>query len=186
MWHTIVFTATEFSNYFALRDHPDAQGEIAAIARLIRQAYDESEPRKLEDGQWHLPYVDDDEYTDVFDGIRFSAARCAATSYNRQNARNPEKEIERYDQLRSGGHMSPLEHQATPFREDERVLRHVLQLKTSEESRRLLSASHGRERLSTVENEIRRSLEFSGNLRGWRQHRKDVPFEYNFALVREA
>jgi len=179
MWHTIVLTGTEFDNFFALRDHPEAQGEIATIARAMREAYDESVPKELGYGDWHLPYVDEGEFSDTFDAIRSSAARAAAASYGRQRNKNPVKELERYEDLRSGGHMSPLEHQATPISQDEWALR-----------------SHGASEIQNFAptldsiddltvSQLVGSLEFSGNLRGWHPHRKDVPHEDNFGTLRE-
>lgn len=178
MWHTIITTATEWSNYFALRDHAEAQGEIATIARLIRAAYEASEPTQLNYGEWHLPLVDEDEFEDDFDAIRASAARTAAVSYNRQSARNPEKEFERYTQLRDGGHMSPLEHQARPFSKNEWAVRRHAQA----DARVMAKASEVSE-LSL--SQIIEGLNFNGNLRGWHAHRKDVPFEDSFADVRK-
>lgn len=176
MWHTIVLTGTEFDNFYALRDHADAQGEIATIARLMRHAYQESNPKELDYGQWHLPYVDDDEFENVEDGIRSSGARAAAASYGRQNVKNPEKELERYEDLRSGGHMSPLEHQATPFEKGEWDL---IEAMTKDALSRTMSAGVG----ELVVHEKIAGMRFSGNFKGWRQHRKYVPSEDNFGAL---
>lgn len=176
MWHTIIVSATEWTNYFALRDHSEAQGEIATIARHIRAAFDASEPRLLESGQWHLPLVDDGEFETDFDAIRASGARCAAVSYNRQGLKNPEKEFERYGQLRSGGHMSPLEHQATPLSDGELSTRRLMGSVAKE-----LGTEIGLSPL--VIEQLVTSTKFCGNFRGWRQHRKDILNEDDFAKV---
>lgn len=183
MWHTIVLTATEFENYYALRDHPDAQGEIATIARLMHEAATAHEPTFLETHMWHLPYVKEGEFSSTFDGIRASAARCAASSYNRQRAeRAPEDEFARYDDLRGGGHMSPLEHQATPHSEDEHELREELAAAVDE------AISFARVQQQDIEPSLKLSppLYFSGNLRGYTQHRKQIEHEDNFGELRAA
>jgi hypothetical protein len=56
-WITVIITATEWSNFFALRDHPAAQGEFQQLARAMREAMDVHTPRELRHGQWHLPLV---------------------------------------------------------------------------------------------------------------------------------
>lgn len=180
MWHTIVLTGTEFENFFALRDHPEAQGEIAQIARLMRQAYEDSTPKQLEFGEWHLPYVKEGEFDQPFDGIRASAARAAAASYGRQYAEvAPEKEFGRYNDLVYKGHMSPLEHQGTPFSGAE----HTARTEAAMAARTRMYASLvvgdvNQPALNAVE-----SLNFSGNLRGWTQHRKQISHEANFGLI---
>lgn len=176
MWHTTIATGTEWDNYFALRIHPDAQGEIARIAALTKEAIEASEPQPLDYGEWHLPFVDPDEFKDTFDAIRASSARCAASSYNRQRVKNPAKEFDRYHDLRSGGHMSPLEHPATPFTSKDwhvrrRMARTALELGIA---------------IDTPDRQIAQlvdATEFLGNLRGWRQHRKDIPFEQDFSKI---
>ena len=177
MWHTGVFTGTEWDNYRGLRDHPDAQGEIATIARLAKQVIEESEPRTLKHGEWHLPYVEEGEFDDPSNGIKASAARCAAVSYNRQaSKRGFEIEAKRYDDLVSGGHMSPLEHQATPFSDQEIELR---------EAGANTLRSDG-ERLGFSDEHIAQlvdGLQFNGNLRGWLQHRKSIRHEGDVSQV---
>ena len=178
MWHTIVLTATDFDNFYALRDHPDAQGEITTIARLMHEAVSAHEPAFLETHMWHLPYVKEGEFSSTYDGIRASAARCAATSYNRQNAeQKPEVEFERYDDLKNKGHMSPLEHQATPHSEDEHELREELANYVNE------AVSFAKAQQQDIEPNLKLapSLFYSGNLRGFTQHRKQIEHEANFA-----
>lgn len=186
MWHTVVVTGTEFDNFYALRDHPEAQGEIATIARLMRLAHEASTPKPLAYGEWHLPYVEDGEFENAFDGVRASAARAAAVSYNRQHSKkDAEKEFARYKGLLSGGHMSPLEHQATPFSARElgarRSSSNVVQL--------LVKELYKNADLTTTEEVVgplhaADQLMFSGNLRGFTQHRKQILHESSFANLR--
>lgn len=174
MWHTIVITATEWDNFRALRDHPDAQGEIATIARHIRQAIETSTPRELGEGDWHLPFVEPGEFASVEDGIKASVVRCAATSYNRHEAKRPhDDEVKRYHGLVKGGHMSPLEHQATPFTRPEIIA-------CGNAANNLRSEGN---RLGLTKRQIDQrveGLQFLGNLRGWTSHRKEIPGESNF------
>jgi len=52
-----VVTATEYDNFFYLRNHKDAQPEIAELAKLMYDARCKSTPNDLKAGEWHLPYV---------------------------------------------------------------------------------------------------------------------------------
>lgn len=134
----VVVTATEYNNWFALRDHPDAQPEIQDLARRMKQAMDESIPKLLKPGEWHLPYINpvDWEYAHEFlkKGrltrdepwyeqkrdllIKVSVARCARVSYKAfDGTYSPiEKDLGLYEQLLVSEplHASPAEHQATP------------------------------------------------------------------------
>ena len=54
---SVVVTSTEWSNWYDLRFHPDAQPEIHNLARLMHEESEASIPVELKPGQWHLPYV---------------------------------------------------------------------------------------------------------------------------------
>lgn len=118
---SVIVTATEFDNFFQLRDHRDAQPEIRALARKMRDAmtdvYFEDKINKLEPGQWHLPYVrpTEMEYSDQIKQ-KISAARCARISYMTHEGKpsTVEQDIALYDQLivQKPAHASPIEHQA--------------------------------------------------------------------------
>jgi thymidylate synthase ThyX len=121
----VVVTATEWANFFELRDHEDAQPEIAVLARQMKASMDASTPQQLSPGQWHLPYVPDHERHELFDryrsnqgGCQVSAARCARVSYRTHDGAEPNrvKDQELYAKLAAGvpKHLSPTEHQATP------------------------------------------------------------------------
>lgn len=103
---TVVMTATEWKNFFRLRIHPKAEKHFNKIAGKIKAAIDNSVPKPLLAGQWHMPYLLDEERVlllnpevsivaktlglpeaDVW-GMsiqhmlkRISAARCARLSY---------------------------------------------------------------------------------------------------------
>lgn len=117
IWHTAIVTATDWDNFFALRDHEEAAIPMQRIARLMKEAMWESIPRHLDYGQWHLPLVGDFE-ADVANlqgqfGGRVSAGRCARSSYsNHRNPETPKESAARWEMLSSRGHWSPGEHPA--------------------------------------------------------------------------
>jgi hypothetical protein len=52
-----VTTGTEWNNFMALRNHPDAQPEFQLLASMMKSAMDSSKPEVLQSGDWHIPYV---------------------------------------------------------------------------------------------------------------------------------
>jgi len=118
-WHTVLVTSTEWNNFWALRDSEMAQPEIRTIARLAHKAFDYSVPDFLYEGQWHLPLIQPDEMhlaeADPEKWRQISAGRCARVSYETHNGvRDIEADIALCHTLASNGHMSPMEHVATP------------------------------------------------------------------------
>lgn len=124
----VIVTATEWDNFFNLRLHPDAQPEIQELARCMKEAMEASSPMLLKRGEWHLPYITEDEgisllldaeYTkfNIEKAIKCSVARCARVSYNNHDNSSPDinKDIALADKLLEAGHMSPFEHVATPM-----------------------------------------------------------------------
>lgn len=65
MMHVSVWTATAIENYFDQRVHPDAQAEIEAVARLMRDARNASVPVEIGPGEFHLPYIRDEDREQV-------------------------------------------------------------------------------------------------------------------------
>lgn len=118
LWHKVIFTANSFDHMFSQRIHPDAQAEIRIPATQLRDAIDASVPTLIESGEYHTPYVDDIEDLDLETRIKVSVARCARVSYlSHDGTRSIDKDIELYERLIAGNHMSPLEHVATPIGE---------------------------------------------------------------------
>lgn len=119
LMRTIV-TATEWGNFFHLRDHEDAQPEIRALAVAMRDAMEASTPKRLREGEWHLPYVLESEVRLVREEVlrMLSTARCARVSYLTHDGQTPDvdKDIALYERLVGSHpiHASPAEHQATP------------------------------------------------------------------------
>lgn len=153
-WHTVVVTATEWDNFFALRLSKDAQPEIRVTAELMQLAILASTPTRLKLGEWHLPYIFDEDreqysvtttkgdkslvWTEL---ARISAARCARVSYlTHDGKRDTVADIKLAVRLQKSGHMSPFEHVAYATK----------------------------------------SKGFEGNFRSWKQFRKLLPGEAVF------
>lgn len=135
MWHTVVVTSSKWDNFFAQRCSPLAQPEIRAAAEAMRDAIDASTPRQLtyesarivRDLRFteHLPFVTTVEgmWISISTLRAASTARCARTSYDHDDGREPnlEKDADLYRRLITARpmHASPLEHVATPARPDE-------------------------------------------------------------------
>lgn len=128
--YKVVFTATEFENFFKLRDHPDAQPEFQVLARAMRKALDNSEPMKIFPGEYHLPYIDrvrnDDGTLSYYsegvevsldDAIMISISCAAQASYRLLDMTlNKAKSIYKKLILSAPSHDSPREHQCTPMK----------------------------------------------------------------------
>lgn len=116
LWHTVIVTATEWENFFALRTAPNAQPEIRAVALRMRDAMAQSVPQPIEEGDWHAPLLQPDEAAlDTQTRKRVSAARCARVSYlTHDGVREVAKDLELCERLKTDRHLSPFEHVATP------------------------------------------------------------------------
>jgi thymidylate synthase ThyX len=69
MWHQVIVTGTEWENFFALRDHPDAEMHIRKLAHIMLQKANESNPKLLEPGDWHIPFI---EQIDILELERYA------------------------------------------------------------------------------------------------------------------
>lgn len=131
-------SATEYANFFALRAHPAAQQEFQVLAKLMLRAFLDNKPRALGPGEWHLPYINDEDrleamnlattFTSELPAIarlgleiikKVSVGRCARTSYvNQDGIRALADDIGLHDRLLNDvdkgdpGHFSPFEHVA--------------------------------------------------------------------------
>lgn len=161
MFITVILSATSFDNWFHLRDHRQAQPEIAWVARKMHQLYIENQPKRLRVGQWHLPLVTPQDCEDAgfqvfMDGKdkeqivellkKVSVGRCARVSYlTHDGRRDLAEDVALHDKLLAGMstddplHMSPFEHVAQALDDPN---------------------------------------EQSGNFRGWRQYRKMIKGEH--------
>lgn len=123
MFITVILTATEFDNWFHLRNHRMAQPEIAWVARSMWRQYEAplAAPQALAAGEWHLPLIDAAEVAQhpVETLKKIATGRCARVSYlNHAGQRDPADDIKLHDRLSAGpasgdpGHWSPFEHVA--------------------------------------------------------------------------
>jgi hypothetical protein len=156
---SLVVTATEWDNFFMLRDHPDADPTIRAVAVAVKEAIRKSQPTFLKPGEWHLPYIREDERVwsiPLVDMIKMSTARCARVSYLNHEGDSPsmEEDMNLYTRLMGSQpfHATPPEHQATPDRYMPSVVNGYMTKKWENPHEH-------------------------GNLYGWRQYRKMIPGE---------
>jgi hypothetical protein len=105
---------------------------IQAIAELMWDAYNESTPKQLKAGEWHIPF-EPDAYEAHFANrlglaefqeakIKIATARCARISYQTLGD-DPkidyEADLKLHDRLLEEGHMSPFEHCARIMNDQE-------------------------------------------------------------------
>jgi thymidylate synthase ThyX len=125
MWMTTIVSSTNWGNFYHLRRETDAnrnpfaQPELKLLADLSFEAKKKSQPEFLKEGEWHLPFVKNNSFTqsngyDLL--LKLSVARCARVSYLNHDGTVPsiEKDVELHDKLIRAPHASPFEHQATP------------------------------------------------------------------------
>jgi len=153
MWHTVIVSATDWSNFFALRCHPGAHPDIRQIAEMMKFVINGSEPKPMYEHDWHMPLIDHDDINMTMKMIdedvyqydnellkKISVGRCARVSYlTHDGKRDHNADINLHDKLLSDGHMSPFEHIARPMYNDEY-----------------------------------KKSKYSGNFRGWVQYRKTL------------
>lgn len=167
----VVVTATEWANFFWLRNHEDAQPEIHELAKVMLEAHISHHPLKLMPGEWHVPYVNRERiyqegelfYKDNHGNILsaeeakiISASCCAQVSYRKaddtlEKAQNIFRRLIHSEPV----HASPVEHQATPLKFHKEFFSNIFEP----------GATH-------VDRD--RNV-WSGNFRGWIQHRQLIP-----------
>ena len=121
------------------REYNESQAEIhiQKIAEMMWDCYNESTPKQLKAGDWHIPFgdismsiLDQQELSLKFQNIksiedlkcRIATARCARISYTTLGD-NPkidyEADIKLHDKLLNDKHSSPFEHCARAMSDDE-------------------------------------------------------------------
>ncbi|UTU07871.1 putative thymidylate synthase [Caulobacter phage C1] len=60
-WIDVLVTSTRWSNWDALRMHPEAQDEIRFLAEAMYEARRNAKVAILKPGEWHKPYVREEE-----------------------------------------------------------------------------------------------------------------------------
>lgn len=114
----VIITGTTFDNFFNLRCAESAQADLRIIAEEMRKQYGESEPKRVEWGDYHIPFSEKDveeiaTSRELFDELDVSVSKCAAISYSNHTKDEPiEKHIQRTERLLKMRHLSPFEHQA--------------------------------------------------------------------------
>lgn len=186
MWHTVLITATDWENFFALRcpqyeeplskkiyrskkdltkdtflpenrieeellgdkywlsiNRGMADIHMMALAEAMWDAKNESTPKKLQAGEWHIPFENkiSSNVTDwsddikvqakllgkdlTMDKVKVSTAMSARTSYTivgeKDKKRSYEADLELHDRLAESGHWSPFEHCARVMDDMERA-----------------------------------------------------------------
>ncbi len=193
LWTTVIVTATEWGNFFALRCDKAAQPEMRRAAEVMLLAYEASTPVNR-DGKtgadaWHLPYVlpedremaEQDEWDETGGSliadrvanhlVKVSVGRCAAVSYLRQREpRGHAQEMALYERLLAGPHLSPFEHVARPMNESEYNFnrQNRAEWQPDKKTWRVLEPTH-----------------FLGNIQGFVQARKLVRNEHDFSLCKK-
>lgn len=173
-----VISGTEWANLIWLRHHADAQPEFFELADCIVEALKKSNSILLLPGEWHVPYVNterdvegvlryydsDGQELSTEDAIKVSASCCAQVSY-RKNDDSLEKAKDIFARLIESEpiHASPIEHQATPMKYKDAWL-------YSQD----MNPAIWEEGITHMD---RDKNYWSGNLRGFIQHRKLIKCE---------
>lgn len=169
----VICSATEYDNFFWLRCHKDAQPEIRQLAEIMYECYKQSKPNIIRDGDYHLPFINDAIYEECEKYVKdnntpysmldltkmVSASCCAQVSY-RRNDTSIEKALNIYDHLVKSQpiHASPFEHQARPI--------------TNKDKISFLTSDNNNTGITHMS---RDNTLWSGNFRGWIQHRHEIP-----------
>lgn len=172
LWVKMIVTATEWENFFALRLAANAQPEIQRVASCMFEAMDNSTPKQLNPGEWHLPMTRADDKGEAAENLpKLAAARCARISYaTHDGRRDVAADLALYEKLASNGHMTPLEHAA------------VVAETTWDRQGNLLFVDSG----ITYGAETEYNPCFIGNFRSpWVQLRKTIPGEAVFRGKKE-
>jgi hypothetical protein len=173
----VVVTSTSYDNWFWLRHCEMADPTIKVLANVMLAAYNESSPRLLLPGEWHVPFYFDGYWSDagmtvegvavdinghtLAEALKISSSCCAQVSY-RKSDDSLEKAVGLYDRLVGADkvHASPFEHQGTPI-----------------EKPRLGDSAyeHLTEWQEGITHMDRKGVFHSGNFKGWIQHRQLIP-----------
>lgn len=169
-----VVTATEWENFYWLRNHEDAQPEIKRLAELMLETVSESDPYTLQPEDWHVPYFGGEGVglwlkgcgIPLEDALAISSSCCAQVSYRLLDD-SIEKARMVYKRLveSSPVHASPFEHQATP----------MSQVNDEPSCSGNCMGKFGVEWEEGVTHMCRDGSLWSGNFQGFVQHRQLIP-----------
>jgi hypothetical protein len=117
-WADGVLSGTEWENFLMLRCDADAQPDIMVLANQIRELLKSNKPKMVEDGEWHLPFIDLNNQAELkelvhknYSPLLISAARVARVSYGYGNSFDLDKDYKRGNMLLDARipHISPFE-----------------------------------------------------------------------------
>lgn len=136
LWHTVLVSATEWENFFALRVHEAAEIHMQRAAGLLLHAYNNHQPTVKQASEWHVPFADNVDMPRLVSAIyqqmganqetapisaetkqqyllKVAVARCARVSYlNFDGSDDYLKDFALHDTMAESGHWSPFEHVA--------------------------------------------------------------------------
>jgi hypothetical protein len=131
MWITVIASTTNLANFKALRCHHAAEPHFQKLAGLMMEAAINSKPVELFEGEWHTPFIDQDDVTynvqnnrDPKELLKISVGRCARVSYlTHDGKRDHNEDIALHDKLMASEplHASPAEHVAQALAEPKRI-----------------------------------------------------------------
>lgn len=179
-----VLTATEYDNFYWLRDHPDADPTIHELARCMKEATESVHATPLFPGEWHFAYVDTDvgfshatyrigdEEIDLETAKKIDAACCAQVSFRKLDT-TIAKALEIYERLAGSVpvHASPFEHSATPMQEKYFEISDKIGFDINIPS----NSDTWEDGITHVD---RDGYFWSGNLKSWVQHRQLIKDNY--------
>lgn len=188
-WMKTVVTATEWENFFWLRNHEDAQPEIKRLAEVMLEALEVNRCMvvELDSGDWHTPYYEcgywlkehqdttgwyDKNGVSLEDALAISSSCCAQVSYrllddSLEKARMIYKRLVESEPV----HASPFEHQASPVK-FETALEQTLSYMSKESDEITQDDTEWEDGLTHCDRE---GYFWSGNFKGWIQHRQLIP-----------
>lgn len=180
MWHTVIITATDYWNFFHLRNDKHAHPDIRIPAAMMQRMYEECEPDEVDEGGWHLPLVQDSEsQIDLESLIQISTGRCTRISYlTHDGVRDVSADVELHDKILGNGHMSPLEHEARAMDDDE-----YENLFCQDKMHWVGTPTSGEWVLTEDDDGAPMKTHYCAKLNGWVQYRKLIKGEEDYALV---
>ena len=112
----IIVTGTEWANFFNLRCDEKTHPDFQSIAREMKRQYDDSKPKELQPGEWHIPFSDGLMERDQFtfrEKLKIATARSARISYaTHDGIFDYDRDFALHDMLLADRHQSPFEHSA--------------------------------------------------------------------------
>lgn len=173
MWITTLMTATEWKNFFRLRCHPAAEKHFQKIAGMIREVKNASKPQFLISGEWHMPYLQEDEVEDlkIPGNLKWCDDREIKPVLNSHSYSFLETKVAYYKQISAArcGRLSYLTHDG--IRDPKLDIKLCKQLIERDDD--VLHASP----LEHVNEASSRMDLRSGPMRGWKQFRKEFANE---------